>query len=69
MPEPISEQEFLAPITEAEAQSSMSESEMLALKVVMGDITKAEQYIQSKRLPATWNDMDDLFRAYTVART
>jgi hypothetical protein len=62
----ISEAEARTPLTVEEAAG---DSDAKVLKIVLADIEKAEAYIQSKRLPSTWNDFDDLYRAYVVSRT
>src|ERR1051325_4673998 len=63
---PISDSKAMMPLTTAEAAT---DSDLKMLKVVLGDIEKAESYISQKRLPQIWNDFDELYRAYVVSRT
>jgi hypothetical protein len=65
----ISDGKAIEPVTAAEATDKNTENDLKVLKIVLQDIQKAEEYIQSKRLPATWNDFDDLYRAYVISKT
>ncbi len=57
-----------APLTPDEIKSQ-DDSDLKVLKIVLQDVEKAQTYVSEKRLPQTWNDFDDLFRAYVVSRT
>lgn len=62
----INEGQAFEPITRSEAQIALDEkiADLHALKLVIQDAAMFESYIDSKALPAEWNRIEDLFRAF-----
>lgn len=57
-----------APIEQNEIVLGGDYPDKALFQIVMQDVAKAEVYLQSKGLPAIWEDYDNLFRAYVPRR-